>query len=51
MGNENFCDNPAKNDKVIANAISNGARILLGEILFTKGIGQLPIHSFKAVAA
>ena len=47
VGVRNFCDNPAKNDKVIANAISNGARILLGEILFTKGIGQLPIGNGK----
>ena len=47
VGVRNFCDNPVKNDKVIANAISNGARILLGEILFTKGIGQLPIGNGK----
>lgn len=43
VGVRNFCDNPGKEDTVIYNAISNGAKVLLGEMLFTKGIGQLPI--------
>lgn len=47
VGVRNFCDNPVKEDKVIINAVSGGARILLGEILFTKGIGQLPIENGK----
>ena len=34
-------------DKIIANAVSAGAKILLGEILFTKGIGQLLIGNGK----
>lgn len=48
VGVRNFCDNPVKDDKVIANTVSGGARILLGEILFTKGIGQLQIGNEKS---
>lgn len=47
VGVRNFCDHPVKEDKVIINAVSGGAQILLGEILFTKGIGQLPIENGK----
>ena len=47
VGVRNFCDNPVKKDIVIINAVSGGARILLGEILFTKGIGQLTISMGK----
>lgn len=43
IGVKNLCDNPdVKNDDV-AKAISSGAKVLLGEILFTKGIGMLPV--------
>lgn len=43
VGVRNFCDVSVKKDKIIANAVSAGGKILLGEILFTKGIGQLLI--------
>ena len=47
VGVRNFCDASVKKDKIIANAVSAGAKILLGEILFIKGIGQLPIGNGK----
>lgn len=47
VGVRNFCDVSVKKDEIIANAVSAGARILLGEILFTKGIGQLHIGNGK----
>ena len=43
MGIRNLCDDPScKNDEV-ANAVAAGAKVILGEILFTKGIGALRI--------
>lgn len=47
VGVRNFCDAPVEKDKVIAKAVSDGAKILLGTILFTKGIGQLAIGNGK----
>ena len=43
IGVRNLCDKPDKKNDTVADAISAGAKVLLGEILFTKGIGQLPI--------
>lgn len=43
IGVRNLCDKPDAKDDIVANAVSKGAKVLLGEILFTKGIGQLPI--------
>lgn len=43
IGIRNLCDSPNNKNDVVAKAVSNGAKILLGEILFTKGIGQLHI--------
>lgn len=53
VGVRNFCNMLKKKDKVdvgdedIENAALDGAKIFLGEILFTKGIGQLPIGNGK----
>lgn len=50
VGVRNFCDMLKKKDKGdedIENAVLGGAKILLGEILFTKGIGQMPIGNGK----
>lgn len=43
IGVRNLCDSPDHKEDVIARAVSSGAKVLLGEILFTKGIGQLHI--------
>lgn len=43
IGIRNLCDSPGCKEDTIAHAVSAGAKILLGEILFTKGIGQLHI--------
>lgn len=43
IGVRNLCDNPDRRDDAAAREISAGAKVLLGEILFTKGIGQLPL--------
>lgn len=43
IGVRNLCGQPDGRDDPVAREISAGARVLLGEILFTKGIGQLPI--------
>lgn len=43
IGVRNLCGLPDRKKDTIANAVSAGAKILLGEILFTKGIGRLPI--------
>lgn len=43
IGIRNLCDSPDKKEDNTARAVSSGAKILLGEILFTKGIGQLHI--------
>lgn len=43
IGVRNLCDSPDGRDDAVAKAISAGAKVLLGEILFTKGIGQLSI--------
>lgn len=43
IGVRNLCDSPELKKDAIAYAVSAGAKVLLGEILFTKGIGQLPI--------
>lgn len=48
VGVRNFVDNPSPKDKVIAEAAFNGAEIMLGEILFTKGIGQILIDNGKS---
>lgn len=45
IGVRNLCDKPDKKNDPISNAISAEADVLLGEILFTKGIGQLPIEN------
>lgn len=47
IGIRNLCDSPHDKNDAIANAVSAGAKILLGEILFTNGIGQLRIDSGK----
>lgn len=47
VGVRNFCNMSKKEDTDIENAVLSGAKILLGEILFTKGIGQLPIGNGK----
>lgn len=47
VGVRNFCGMLKKKDAHIEKAVSNGAKILLGEILFTKGIGQLQIGNGK----
>lgn len=47
VGVRNFCNMSKKEDTDIENAVLDGAKILLGEILFTKGIGQLPIGNGK----
>lgn len=43
IGIRNLCDSPGCKEDIISHAVLAGAKILLGEILFTKGIGQLPI--------
>ena len=43
IGIRNLYITAAQREDFVANAISGGAKILLGEILFTKGIGQLHI--------
>ena len=43
IGVRNLCDRPDRRDDTIAQEIAAGAKVLLGEILFTKGIGRLPI--------
>ena len=43
IGVRNLCDSPDVKKDTIADAVSAGAMVLLGEILFTKGIGQLRI--------
>lgn len=43
IGVRNLCDKPGRRDDPVAQEISAGAKVLLGEILFTKGIGQLPV--------
>lgn len=45
IGLRNLCDSPDGRDDAVAKAVSAGARVLLGEIFFTKGIGQLPVGS------
>ena len=45
IGIRNLCDKPDGREDAVAREISAGAKVLLGEILFTKGIGQLPIGS------
>lgn len=43
IGIRNLCDKSDAKDDRITNAVSAGAKVLLGEILFTKEIGQLPV--------
>lgn len=50
-GVRNFCNSLKRRDDVIAQAVSAGAKALLGEILFTKGIGQLHIGNGEACFA
>lgn len=45
IGVRNLCDSPDGRDDAVARAVSAGAGVLLGEILFTKGIGQLPLRN------
>lgn len=47
VGVRNFYNMSKTKDTVIEDAVLSGAKILLGEILFTKGIGQLPIGNGK----
>lgn len=47
IGIRNLCDSPRDKNDAVANAVSAGAKILLGEILFTKGISRLHIGSDK----
>lgn len=47
IGIRNLCNSSHARNDTVANAISGGARILLGEILFTKGIGKLRISNGK----
>lgn len=44
IGVVKLCDNPTSKDDVIANAIVAGAKVILGEILFTDRIGNLPVN-------
>ena len=43
IGVRNLCDSQGCKENAITYAVSAGAKVLLGEILFTKGIGQLHI--------
>lgn len=43
IGIRNLCDHLDSKIDIVATTISAGAKVLLGEILFTKGIGQIPI--------
>lgn len=43
IGIRNLCDSHNRKEDAIAYAVSSGAKVLLGEILFTQGIGQLHI--------
>ena len=45
IGVRNLCDQPDTRDDPVVRKISAGAKVLLGEILFTKGIGQLPVEN------
>lgn len=45
IGIRNLCEKPDGREDAVAREISAGARGLLGEILFTKGIGQLPVRN------
>ena len=45
IGLRNLCEKPDGREDAVAREISAGARVLLGEILFTKGIGQLPVRN------
>lgn len=44
IGVVKLCDNPASKSDAIAKAISEGAKVILGEILFTDKIGKLPVN-------
>ena len=45
IGIRNLCEKPDGREDAVAREIAAGARVLLGEILFTKGIGQLPLRN------
>lgn len=45
IGVRNLCDDPSCKKDEVANAVASGAKVMLGEILFTKGIGGLHIGS------
>lgn len=43
IGIRNLCATADQGEDTVAYAVSTGAKVLLGEILFTKGIGQLRV--------
>ena len=45
IGIRNLCEKPDGREDAVAREIAAGAKALLGEILFTKGIGQLPVRN------
>lgn len=45
IGVRNLCDDPSVKNDEVAKAVAAGAKVILGEILFTKGIGALSIGS------
>lgn len=45
IGVRNLCDSSERKDDLVAQAVSAGAKILLGEIFFTKGIGRLHLET------
>ncbi len=44
IGVVKLCENPTSKDDAIANAVAAGAKVILGEILFTDRIGDLPVN-------
>ena len=44
IGVVKLCDSPTSKDDSIAKAIAAGAKVILGEILFTDRIGDLPVN-------
>lgn len=44
IGVVKLCDSPTSKDDAIAKAIAAGAKVILGEILFTDRIGELPVN-------
>ena len=49
IGVVKLCDSPTSKDDAIAKAIAAGAKVILGEILFTDRIGKLTVNKSESV--